>query len=274
MPSYQYLFPQSQIIDMTTGEMNREWRLWFQNPSFTTINLGAAVDVTSGGTGLTSVPTSGQLLIGNGNDYTLANLTQGTGLTITNGIGSITLALSNTTVTASSYGNSYSVATFTVNGQGQLTAAANVPIAIGSSAVSGTSTNDLAAVGILGEYLTATIASGGAVALTTAVSANVTGLSLTAGDWDVTGTVDYTVGATTNVNNSQQGISTTSATLGAQDTFTSVYTGGIPIIDQAFQTPTVRVSLAATTTVYLVAKSAFTISTNKAYGTIRARRVR
>jgi hypothetical protein len=274
MPSYQYLFPQSQIIDMTTGEMNREWRLWFQNPSFTTINLGAAVDVTSGGTGLTAIPTSGQLLIGNGNDYTLANLTQGTGLTITNGIGSITLALSNTTVTASSYGNSYSVATFTVNGQGQLTAAANVPIAIGSSAVSGTSTNDLAAVGIIGEYKTGTVASGGAAALTTAVAANVTGVSLTAGDWDVTGTVDYTYAGATNVNNSQQGISIISATLGPQDTYTSVFTGGIPPVDQAFQTPLVRISLAATTTVYLVAKSAFTIGSNSVYGTIRARRVR
>lgn len=274
MTNYQYLFPQTPIVDIDTGELRREWRLWLQNPTFTTINLNAAVAVSSGGTGLTTTPSSGQILIGNGTDYTLANLTQGAGLTITNGVGSITLAVTNTGVTAGTYGNSYTVPVFTVNARGQLTNASNVAIAIGSSAVAGTTSNDSAAAGQLGEYQTATIASGAAVALTTATTANVTSLSLTAGDWDVTGTVDYTYGAGTNVTISQQGISTTSATLGAQDTYTSVYTGGVPTADQGFQTPTVRISISSTTTVYLVSKCAFTVSTNKAYGTIRARRVR
>jgi hypothetical protein len=45
-------------------------------------------------------------------------------------------------------------------------------------------------------------------------------------------------------------------------------------VDPAFTTPVVRLSLAATTTVYLVSRATFTVSTLKAYGTIRARRVR
>lgn len=51
--------------------------------------------VTSGGTGQTTY-TNGQLLIGNttGNTLTKATLTQGTGITITNGAGSITIASS------------------------------------------------------------------------------------------------------------------------------------------------------------------------------------
>jgi hypothetical protein len=44
-----------------------------------------------GGTGLSTAPTNGQLLIGNGTGYTLSTLTAGAGVSITNGIGSITI---------------------------------------------------------------------------------------------------------------------------------------------------------------------------------------
>ena len=61
--------------------------------------------------------------------------TAGTGLTLTGTVFSIT----NTAVAAASYGSASSVGTFTVNAQGQLTAAANAPIAIaGSQITSGT----------------------------------------------------------------------------------------------------------------------------------------
>ncbi len=53
---------------------------------------GTALPVANGGTGLTTTPGSGTLLIGNGSGYTLTTLTQGTGITITDGAGSITLA--------------------------------------------------------------------------------------------------------------------------------------------------------------------------------------
>lgn len=50
--------------------------------------------VTYGGTGVNgSAAANGSLLIGNGTGYTLATLTQGTGMTITNGAGSISLAV-------------------------------------------------------------------------------------------------------------------------------------------------------------------------------------
>lgn len=55
-------------------------------------SLTTPVAVTNGGTGTSSAPTNGQLLIGNGSTYTLATLTQGAGITITNGSGSITVA--------------------------------------------------------------------------------------------------------------------------------------------------------------------------------------
>lgn len=50
--------------------------------------------IANGGTGVTGTPTNGQLLIGNGTGYTLATLTQGSGITITNTAGSISIASS------------------------------------------------------------------------------------------------------------------------------------------------------------------------------------
>lgn len=58
-----------------------------------TIGLGT-VGIANGGTGLTTVPANGQLLIGNGSGYTQAGLTAGSGVTITTGAGSITIAAS------------------------------------------------------------------------------------------------------------------------------------------------------------------------------------
>jgi hypothetical protein len=59
---------------------------------------GSAYSVSYGGTGLSTAPSNGQLLVGNGSTYTLSTLTAGTGIGVTNGAGSI--ALSNTGVTS------------------------------------------------------------------------------------------------------------------------------------------------------------------------------
>lgn len=56
--------------------------------------LTTALSRAQGGTGVGTAPTSGQLLIGNGSGYTLAALTAGSGITITNASGSITIAAS------------------------------------------------------------------------------------------------------------------------------------------------------------------------------------
>ena len=63
------------------------------NISGNAANVTGIVNVANGGTDLSSTPTNGQLLIGNGTNYTLATLTQAAnqGVTITNGAGSIAL---------------------------------------------------------------------------------------------------------------------------------------------------------------------------------------
>jgi hypothetical protein len=115
-------------------------------------------------------PANGQLIIYDASTslWKNANLTAGAGITITNGAGTITIAapqvgtvtsvatgtgltggpitatgtisLADTAVSAGSYGSSSSVATFTVDAQGRLTAAANSAISIANTAVSGLGT--------------------------------------------------------------------------------------------------------------------------------------
>ena len=67
-------------------------------PSFGALNLGQSAAVTgtlavgNGGTGIATAPGNGNILIGNGVNYTLTTLTAGTGVSITNSSGAITVA--------------------------------------------------------------------------------------------------------------------------------------------------------------------------------------
>lgn len=51
----------------------------------------AQLSIARGGTALGTTPTNGQVLIGNGTNYTLSTITAGAGISITNGSGSITI---------------------------------------------------------------------------------------------------------------------------------------------------------------------------------------
>jgi hypothetical protein len=125
-----------------------------------------------------------------------------------------------------------------------------------------------------------TIATGSSVTLTSITGANVTSISLTAGDWDVYGTVAFTVGSTTTVGYLAGGINTASATLPTTGTGAFVIPGAgtnatVDItLDPQASTPYSQISIAGTTTVYLVAQAKFGTSTCKAYGRIYARRAR
>jgi len=59
----------------------------------------ATVGVSKGGTGLTATPANGQIPIGNATGYTLATITAGTNVTITNGAGAITISSSGSSIT-------------------------------------------------------------------------------------------------------------------------------------------------------------------------------
>ena len=138
----------------------------------------------------------------------------------------------------------------------------------------GTTTNNNANAGAVGEYISSTILSGSAVSLTTGTAANITSITLTAGDWDVFGVVQFTPAGGTTVTYIAGSSSTTSASNNTQNGF---FLGGIAsglVGVLANPIATVRYSVASNTTVYLVAQSQFSGSTMSAYGFIGARRVR
>lgn len=62
------------------------------NISGNAANVTGTVAIANGGTGQTTAPTNGQLLIGNAGNYSVAGLTAGSGVTITPGAGTITIS--------------------------------------------------------------------------------------------------------------------------------------------------------------------------------------
>jgi hypothetical protein len=71
------------------------------------VTLAGTLSVTNGGTGIVTVPANGQLLVGNGTNYTVATLGAGTGISTTAGAG--TLTINNTGVTSIVAGTGISV---------------------------------------------------------------------------------------------------------------------------------------------------------------------
>ena len=138
------------------------------------------------------------------------------------------------------------------------------------STFKGTATNDSAAAGYVGELISATDNTG--VSLTTGTRADVVSISLTAGDWDVTGYVGYLPSGGASSTYQEGSISATSATIGSAGARTLLKMTTTAQVE--FPLPTVRVSLSATTTYYLVTNNDFSGGTMKGTGIIRARRVR
>jgi hypothetical protein len=94
--------PRVELIDPRTGLMSREWFRFFNNIYTIVGSTLGIIQIPNGGTGLSAYPLNGQLLIGDtlNKRYVLNNLTAGTGITITNGAGSILINGTNGTVTS------------------------------------------------------------------------------------------------------------------------------------------------------------------------------
>lgn len=150
----------------------------------------------------------------------------------------------------------------------------------------GTTTNDAAAAGFVGETFSGSLVRSSANALADSVTENVDGataLALTAGDWDVSASCGFTT-STSTVTQLDCAVATTSATMPATDTISVPTAGEIRLTDtvaftlvsaeKSYPVPTYRVSLSATTTLYLVARAAFSAGSVSAFGSIQARRVR
>jgi len=82
----------------------------------TATTVSGTVAVANGGTGLTTTPANGALDIGNGTGFTRTTLTAGSGISITNGAGSITIAATGGTGTVTSVAQSFTGGLISVGG--------------------------------------------------------------------------------------------------------------------------------------------------------------
>jgi hypothetical protein len=101
------------------------------------------LNISGGGTGLSTTPTSGQIDIGNGSGFTRTTLTAGTGVSISNGSGSITISagltqtsavtLSGTSAIVSSIPSTAKRVMVTFNGVTQSSGSAIILLQLGTS---------------------------------------------------------------------------------------------------------------------------------------------
>lgn len=135
--------------------------------------------------------------------------------------------------------------------------------------------------GSIGETICAQVTNGGSptgcasnvstpVSLTTATSANVASITLTAGDWDIFANVSYNIGATTTINYVGASISSASVTMDFNAaTLVPGISGSVATV-MSIPAPTIHKSISSTTTFYLVTTQAFGTSTLSAFGRITA----
>lgn len=143
-----------------------------------------------------------------------------------------------------------------------------------TNGIVGTTLADNANAGSVGEVLTNT---GTNVSLTTSTPANITSVTLTAGDWDVYGSVVFNGTSSTSTSQVTGGLSTVSATLPAQPYYYRHQYGVGGFVSATLPSgavPMQRINVSTSTVVYLVASAVFTASTETATAVIIARRVR
>ena len=141
----------------------------------------------------------------------------------------------------------------------------------------GTTTNDSASAGFVGEYIYSNLPYASSVTpASSSTPSNVTSISLTAGDWDVSGSLSFIGTGATTLTFALCTISTTST--GQQDPSENTY--GAPTTLSSSSTnfslssPQLRVSISSTTIIYLNCAVLYTGSAIDICGIISARRAR
>ena len=203
-------------------------------------NVTGTVAVANGGTGLTTTPSNGFVDIGNGTGFTRAAITAGSGVTVTNGAGTITIAATGTGGTVTSVGGAGTVNGITLTGT--VTSSGNLTLGGTLSGVSLTSqvTGTLpVANGGTGGTSQATAQSALGVPSTTGSGAsgtwaiNVSGNAATATNGITTGNIgSYAPGLTGSGASGTWGINITGNAATATNVAYSGLTGTVPTWNQ------------------------------------------
>ena len=220
-------------------------------PVASTIALGDSFYIVNNSTGVVTVQSSG------GN--TIQAMAANTTLLITCILSSGTTAASWNATYGANFGATLPAIT-----------TSSITFSPTTGGIVGTTTNDNAAAGKVGEFISSIIPSASGVVLTNNTIANVTSISLTAGDWDVWGNVTITalsVSATAIFG----WISSTSASAPDSSLYAGLTTA--MAVDCGICVPSIRFSLGTTTTIFLSINVAFT-GNAKGCGGIYARRRR
>lgn len=157
---------------------------------------------------------------------------------------------------------------------GNITIIGNIIFSPTTNGIKGTTTNDNASAGLVGEYVSSNQTTSVNFPGATSVYANSSmSLSLTAGDWDVSGIVVVLLNGAT-MSQFQMIVTTTtggSGTMGVDNVRSLPPSAGC---GATLAIPSLRFSLSGTTTVYLVLESNYSSGNPVYQGSLHARRVR
>jgi hypothetical protein len=272
--------PRVPIVDERTGLVSREWYRYFYSLYAFSGGGTGILPVTSGGTGLDTIPTDGQLLIGDtaSSGYKLHVIDTGAGIAITNGAGTILIAntgvLSN--IAGSGIGVSSATGNVTVSNTGVLSAIAGSGISVSSA----TGNITFANTGVL------SFSGGSTGLLPLSATAGAVSLSGTLGvGYGGTGQTTYTngqllIGNTTGntltkatltagsgVSISNGAGSITISATGSGGTVTAV-TGTAPVVSSGGTTPAISMPKATTSVDGYLSSTDWTTFNNKGSGTV------
>jgi hypothetical protein len=142
-----------------------------------------------------------------------------------------------------------------------------------TSGIIGTTTNDNAAAGSVGEYVSSNIPLASAINIANNTATNLSSISLTAGDWLVGGNIRI-AGTAQAVTRTIVWLSTTSATFPDFSNINEWNGNTTTFVTYGGAAPMQRISISGTTTVYISGQITFASGTASICGNIWARRLR
>lgn len=129
-----------------------------------TITMDGTLGPEHGGTGIDVLPSDGQLLIGNGSGYTVANLVEGAGINITNGPGFISLTNTGVLYVGASGGTTgFSFTGSPITNAGTLTLTGTLSPDHGGTGISVAPTDGQLLIGSGGTFAAATLTAGAGI---------------------------------------------------------------------------------------------------------------